>query len=48
LAGAHATQATPWVTSASLNLVAQTPLAVSSSSVAASLAAQSVTTFVVK
>jgi O-glycosyl hydrolase len=48
LSGAHATQATPWVTSASSNLAAQTPLAVSGSSVSASLAAQSVTTFVVK
>jgi glucuronoarabinoxylan endo-1,4-beta-xylanase len=48
LSGSHATQATPWVTSASLNLAQQSPLAVTSSSFSATLSAQSVTTFVSK
>jgi len=48
LSGAAPSQVTPWVTSASQNLVAGTSIAVSGSAFSASLAAQSVTTFVSK
>lgn len=46
LNGLNTTSATPWVTSASLNLVQQSAISVSGSSFSTTLAATSVTTFV--